>query len=281
MVPALISLLAATNSLYIHQDVRNGVNQNIPIDIRGEGAVILRLLQQSILRALVAITESLPRFVHPFYDSLLAPTGLPSRALREQKDSVKTIAERLDLILASKGSTRHIVPATCDAIAQCLKVKADQSHWREAEITFGILRLSIREASRDNLSLTVNKIFGALVSAFSYEGATEARQDLLSTANDTFMALVMKLSEAQLRPVYARFREWRGEFDAENGDRSTAIRRYAFWSMSATLTKDLKGIFLPCLSSVVTDIVDELVSRKCFSYFLTSVFFLPYALLIF
>ena len=43
----------------------------------------------------------------------------------------------------------------------------------------------------------------------------------------------------------------------------TSIRRYAFWSLSAELSKNLRSIFLPCLISVITDVIDELVSL-CF-----------------
>ena len=38
----------------------------------------------------------------------------------------------------------------------------------------------------------------------------------------------------------------------------SSIRRHAFWSLSAELSKNLRSIFLPCLTSVVTDLIDEL-----------------------
>ena len=60
----------------------------------------------------------------------------------------------------------------------------------------------------------------------------------------------MKLSEAQLRPVYAKLRAWRGD--------DNASRKFAFWSISSVLPKELKSIFLPCLSTVVDDVLQEL-----------------------
>ena len=86
--------------------------------------------------------------------------------------------------------------------------------------------------------------------------------------------MVMKLSEAQLRPLYARLREWKGIGgldDGEHDEKQTfspssvlsslgVTRRYAFWSLSAALGKELRSIFLPLLTSVISDVVDELVS---------------------
>ena len=83
-------------------------------------------------------------------------------------------------------------------------------------------------------------------------------------ANNCFLSLVMKLSEAQLRPLYARLREWRGDIgDSSTGVSSTA-RRHAFWSLSAELSKSLRSIFLPCLTSVLPDVIDELENAVSF-----------------
>jgi hypothetical protein len=73
---------------------------------------------------------------------------------------------------------------------------------------------------------------------------------LIEVANQVLLSLVMKLSEAQLRPVYAKLRAWRGD--------DNAFRKFAFWSISSVLPKELKSIFLPCLSTVVDDVLQEL-----------------------
>jgi U3 small nucleolar RNA-associated protein 10 len=60
-------------------------------------------------------------------------------------------------------------------------------------------------------------------------------------------------------------REWRGELDKTNPEKN-ATKRYAFWSLSARLSKQLRSIFLPCLSMVVDEAVAELelaASRWC------------------
>jgi hypothetical protein len=73
------------------------------------------------------------------------------------------------------------------------------------------------------------------------------------------VGLIMKLSEAQLRPLYMKLREWRGDFD-NDFQRRSCLRRQAFWKLSAVLSIELRSIFLPYMSSVLTDAISELVS---------------------
>jgi len=54
--------------------------------------------------------------------------------------------------------------------------------------------------------------------------------------------------------------------DESSVGESLTIRRHAFWSLSAELSKSLRSIFLPCLTSVLPDVIDELenaVSLLC------------------
>lgn len=81
---------------------------------------------------------------------------------------------------------------------------------------------------------------------------------MLQGANRCLLSLVMKMSEAQLRPLYARLREWRGDIEDGTKRLVTSTRRHAFWSLSAELSKSLRSIFLPCLTSVLSDVLDEL-----------------------
>ena len=103
--------------------------------------------------------------------------------------------------------------------------------------------------------------------AYGFEGDDGSSTQMLQTANKCLLSLVMKLSEAQLRPLYARLREWRGDIGDKSEGAVASVRRYAFWSLSAELSKSLRSIFLPCLTSVLTDVIDELVS-SAFGIFL-------------
>ena len=116
----------------------------------------------------------------------------------------------------------------------------------------------------DHLEKIILGVVLLAVSVTSVLKLLSAREEL-DAANKALLSLVMKMSEAQLRPLYSRLREWRGDLVKDEDDNESSIRRFSFWSMTAVLCKELRGIFLPCMSSVVGDIVQELVGQ-C-SYF--------------
>ena len=123
------------------------------------------------------------------------------------------------------------------------------------------MKLSIEKATRADLGPMAGKIISSLVQAYAFDCDTLTSIELMDVANDTLLAMVMKLSEAQLRPLYAKLRDWRGDLDTSEAGGPAARRRHAFWSLSAAMSKELRSIFLPCMSTAVGDIVKELVSH--------------------
>ena len=236
------------------------------------------LSQLALLRTLVSVAETLPQFAVPYLGILFAPSALPSRMLRsnDREDDVivANMTERLDRALAKRTPARQIIPAASKAVGLCLKKGisnnsnaeadggGDAGGWQEAKALLSILKSSVECTSRAELTPVVGKLLNAILIAFKYGDKEEGQQELLAAANETLLALVLKLSEAQLRPLYARIREWRGDLDetSRGGDdaEEAATKRYAFWSMSALLSKELRSIFLPCLSSVLSDAIKEL-----------------------
>ena len=246
------------------------------------------LSQLALLRTLVSVAETLPQFAVPYLGILFAPSALPSRMLRsngyEDNVIVANMTERLDRALAKRTPARQIIPAASKAVGLCLN-KGDNANnsdadaddggdaagWQEAKALLSILKSSVECTSRAELTPVVGKLLNSILIAFKYDDDEEGQQELLAAANETLLALVLKLSEAQLRPLYARIREWRGDLDgtSREGDddaEEAATKRYAFWSMSALLSKELRSIFLPCLSSVLSDAIKELefaVNKLC------------------
>jgi len=229
-----------------------------------------KLLQLSTVRTLLSVIENLPQFALPYLGQLLSPSVLPSHALRqgELEDDLHVIrmTERLDSALSANIPVRQLIPSASKAVSDCLKLS--NSGCTETRAVLGIIKTSIKNSTRGELSPVVGKLLNALIRVFGFERNDDEQFDLLSAANETLLALVMKLSEAQLRPLYARLREWRGELtDAESANESI-VRRYAFWSFSALLSTELRNIFLPCLTGVVSDIAAELelaVANLCSS----------------
>ena len=236
-----------------------------------QAAPMGKFLQLSILRTLSAVAETLPQFLLPYLPLIFSSNALPSRVLHEGladgENSVRAATEQVELALATRTPIRQLIPALSQAIGRNLVQSENDSSWEEASAILCLMKSAVESSQRSELSPIIGKIFNGLVTAYGYKGnSDESRSELMANANKCLMSLVMKLSEAQLRPLYARLREWRGDIQSESEMLElTSIRRTAFWNLSAELSKSLRSIFLPCLTSVITDVVDELVSfpQKC------------------
>ena len=196
------------------------------------------LVQMSMLRAMISLTENIPQFLIPHLDKVLAPTLLPSYTM-----------EDIDLV-ASLGRhvpSRQLLPAVTRALKKC-------STTSESSALLKLTNAAVGQMPRTEIGAVTGHVLNSILYCCENETA------LFDVIGDVLLSLVMKLSENQLRPVYARLRAWRGD---EN-----APRRFAFWSLSAALSKELKSIFLPYLSTVVSDALRDLnmaVSVLCAS----------------
>eukprot|EP00816_Leptocylindrus_hargravesii_P010537 CAMPEP_0196803146 /NCGR_PEP_ID=MMETSP1362-20130617/2559_1 /TAXON_ID=163516 /ORGANISM="Leptocylindrus danicus, Strain CCMP1856" /LENGTH=918 /DNA_ID=CAMNT_0042174591 /DNA_START=17 /DNA_END=2769 /DNA_ORIENTATION=- len=231
----------------------------------------INILYRAIVRCFVAIVETLPQFLSPYLDAILSPDTLLSQAIREcvkDDSNMAALIKRFDEGLATKVPPRLLLPAASEVVTRCLDDNGNNEgnvYWREAIAVIGIITISIRSCSRTDLPSVIVKVMSVAMSSFSYS-KLDGRFELLDAANKALLSLVMKMSEAQLRPLYSRLREWRGDLVKDEDDNESSIRRFSFWSMTAVLCKELRGIFLPCMSSVVGDIVQELelaVSKFC------------------
>lgn len=218
------------------------------------------LMQLSILRSIIAVTETLPQFLAPYLNDLLNPFALPSCYLRRDVDDqtvlVKNISESLDDILVSQVPARVLIPAASNAVVT--------NHYDTASLLslLSLLKSCISRSKAAELTGHANTLLLVLTHVLeSFDSIHSiAEYDLLSMAcGDLFLALVLKLSEVQLRALYARLRDWRGHFEKADPNKA-ASRRLAFWNLSSALGKQLRSIYLPCLSTVFSDGVDELVS---------------------
>jgi U3 small nucleolar RNA-associated protein 10 len=236
------------------------INWRAPTNRLKSKVLYLKHQRQHQIRALVAIVEHIPQFFIPYLDGLFATNGLPSICLRlsnnEEEAAVSNMADRLDIGIATGVPVRQLIPILSKVTPRLLR--NDGSSWRESLVVFKIIKLSLEKSTRADIGPVAGKIINALVQAYSFECDVVTRYQLINAANDTLLAMVMKLSEAQLRPLYARLREWRGDINTLQSDPKAAIKRNAFWSLSATMSKELRSIFLPCMSTIVNDIVEEL-----------------------
>jgi U3 small nucleolar RNA-associated protein 10 len=242
-------------------DVNNCIRDNDKILIGGTNHQALKLVQLSVTRTLVAVAESIPQFFTPFIEALLATSCLPSINIRQDTSdegiAVNEMAERLENAIATLCPVHQLIPTLSKVTRKCFNNENTDDCWREAISILKILKKTISKSSRSDLNPLAGKVLNALVQTYGHD-CKEGRSQLLKEANETLLSLVMKLSESQLRPLYARLREWRGEFDPSDENENLACKRFAFWSLSAAICQKLRNIFLPCMSSVLGDIIKEL-----------------------
>jgi U3 small nucleolar RNA-associated protein 10 len=225
-----------------------------------------KMMQMSILRSIIAVTETLPQFLAPYLKDLFNPFGLPSGWLRKDVDdqsvSVMNTAESLDEILVLHVPARLLIPAASQSLV------TNQYDSTSLLSLLSLLTASTNKSKGSELSGHATTLLHVVTHVFESFDNADDREVVFSASSELFLALVLKLSEVQLRSLYVRLRDWRGDFDKLNPNR-LASRRAAFWDLSASLGKQLRSIYLPCLATVFSDVVDELVSGgTAFSIFL-------------
>ena len=179
---------------------------------------VVAMVRASFCRLLIAVTDSIPQFLAPYLTNLLSPKVRLSMA---QSD------ELLQLI-AGKVQARKLIPAIHKALSD--NVQSVSSF-------LPMLMTCIKGASRSDLTSVHSKLLNTLLLALSVDDVA-----VLKDVNAVLLEWVLKMSEAQLQPLYFRLREWK--------DADEEARLHAFCSVSAALARELRSIYVQaCLSA--------------------------------
>ncbi|KAL3935144.1 MAG: hypothetical protein SGBAC_009281, partial [Bacillariaceae sp.] len=221
-------------------------------DVQQEMKKEAKLMQVSAMHSIVAVVETLPQFMAPYLKDIFAPLALPSKALRDQ-DASTAIVYKLNATLVSHVPTRLLIPAVLEA--------TNSNHFDVSSllVMVSLLTSAISRSSRQDVTCHATGLLRTVTSTLDYPVHSRMQSQVLYAARDLFLGFVLKLSEFELRSLYLKLREWKCEVDFTNLDRS-ARRRAAFWNLSAELSTHLRTIYLPCLSLVFADLINELVS---------------------
>jgi len=212
-----------------------------------------RVLQLSILRSIAAAVNTIPQSLPPFLPMVLTEKVLLSPSLRslcnDASKSVSVATEHLERALSSRIPSRILIPAASRAVVACSN--------KDGLVTLvSLMKSSVGQATSRESVAHQDSILKAIEEICDRDGTFTENTVLIESTSDLLLALVMKLSEVQLRKTYSRLREWRGDL-GENPE-MLSWKRYAFWSWSGLLSKELGAIFLPCLGSVLSDVKIEL-----------------------
>jgi hypothetical protein len=164
LVDALLVFLAEASKL---QPTGSEQNQN-------------KLVQVSMLRAMTSVAEHLPQFLIPHLDKVLSPAVLPSFTI-DEIDLVATLAETVP--------SRQLLPAPGRALKKC-------SHASEISVLLKLTKASVEQTSRGEIGAVIGHVLQSILHSCDFDTS------LMEVANQVLLSLVMKLTEAQLRPVY-------------------------------------------------------------------------------
>jgi hypothetical protein len=223
-----------------------------------------RLTQLSILRALRTVISTLPLLLKQHLDQLLGTILLvPASPFYDVGNFDSTLIsdyKKLTKTVSSCVPARQLIPSAAVIVSS---VSANTS----IVSLLSILTDSVKSSKSAEVSSQTQPILEVVFYAVEH-GSVVDSDEILSASNDLVVSLVMKQSEVQFRTLFQKLCVWRSEHK----------HMYAFWNLCSSLSKNLKSIFLPCLTAIFEDVIEELVSFvTLFQYerpaaFLTSLF---------
>jgi len=221
-----------------------------------------KLMQVAILRTFTAIIERMPMLLKPYLVDILNSFAVVSGSIQNdsfnQSQSIQAELIALQNITTSRIPARQLIPAASKSVISTSNLDLNLS-------TLSIMTDSITKSKSSEVSGMMSIIIKTATNVFDQDSNQDGESVIMQATDKLLQSLVIKLSEIQLRSLYRKIREWRGDVDESNPEQS-GRRRCAFWRFSSALSKQLKSIYLSCLTSVFSDAVDELeLAVSCLS----------------
>lgn len=241
LIKPLLSFLVAASTF-----IESSISESDNVDKKELSQA--KLMQLAIMRTFRSIVERMPKLLKPYLVDILETFAKVSGSFQ----SIQMEMVTLQNIMTSHIPSRQLIPAASKSIFSIPNVDLNLS-------TLSIMIESITNSKSSEVSGMISVIIKTATHVFDQDVTHEGGSAVMEAADELLLCLVMKLSEMQLRSLYRKIREWRGDLDESNPEQSAA-RRSAFWRFSSTLSKQLKSIYLSCLTTVFSDAIDELVS---------------------
>lgn len=216
----------------------------------------LTMLYVASLRFFCSVIETLPKFVKPHIGNMILCCSQILRQSQDMKENDRLAVQgdlrRLRRCIIAGVPSRILIPVSSKPIAKSNDIYT--SEWIISMVTD-----SVRSSKSSELSSQIEGVVKVATTSFSGNHASDVEQNkTIDLGINLILALILKLSEVQLRSLYSRLKDWCGPIDKADLAKS-APRRLAFWKLSSRLSLELKSIFLPCLSIAFFEAVTELV----------------------
>ena len=238
---------------------------NVQSELQAEESQAAMALQTSALSFVEVVLDKLPHFLHPSVQRIALYLCSPNM-LRSSNKAVRALATQVGFSLASRTEPRITVPALLQCSAQYLDdAQADVYGGKCQRKALELLEQTIIAMK----PLDVERYHGELFDHFLRvmnepslfdAGAAEDSADAGDNAEEaalvfsaSFMSLVMRLNEAQLRPLFSKMCDW----EAADSDRRSA----PFFFVVKLLVSRLKSIFVPFFASIMGRCVAVLASQ--------------------
>lgn len=202
------------------------------------------MIRAAILRLLRTIIETVPQSVYSHLPVLLSESTVFSDSIRSTL-AMTSILNQFDEALLSNVPSRLLIPTLVKSMSSCKSPNA-QRHMLVA-VTSAVRNLEVNGGG-----IYRKSVMKAVTMALEFRAEAPERKSLVHAATECLLALILKLSELQFQKLYADLSEWTGSARSE--------RKYAFWSLSDAISKELQSIFLPCASLIFDDLVKDLNS---------------------
>jgi len=252
LVAPLVDVLHGTNVFFVHLGDGVGSAQHYGLEA---------LLRRSALGVLAEFFDALPTFfLWPTRSRVISLGKIFPSSLCERARGNPEAMAALKATLAKKFPVRVLLPVLCAAVT------APPSPGDNGRPALALLARTMGGLSRADLSPHVYGSMSVLFTLYNLGDGT------VGSADAALLATTMKLSEMQLRKMYAHFCKWRGDLKMEEMV-GRSVRRYAFGKASRVLLETLRGIILSCLSTVIGDVVKKLdfaASQLCQYFKLTG-----------
>ena len=188
------------------------------------------------VNVLVALAQHMPQFLGSHLHKVVG-------YLKQEDEGVGELVQALSLGV----ELRIMLPVV-------KKIVEDGGDGKETARCVQLLGKVVENTARSGVNGHVELCTDVLLLSMSEIGSR-------SEVSEFLVSVVMKLSEKQFRGLFDRVRSWyedergAGRDDEDGEEEGDGEKGDVFWALAATLSRELRTIFLPCLSTVLDDAV--------------------------
>ncbi|KAK9703316.1 snoRNA-binding rRNA-processing protein utp10 [Basidiobolus ranarum] len=227
------------------------------------------LVQLSAFSSLETIVKTLPQFLSPYVQRMLACALQPSLNTLEEDDKERKVLEKAQSVLsemATKIPARILLPQVYQYLESAIK-----NGKNSLLPLYSVLETAISTMDRANISTYYKSIFKFFLVSFDFRRqhgskfTAEEVDQIESKIINSFLQLVMKLNETLFKPLFLKTLDWATtELPTQKkSDQSDSYSRLVFfYKLLDTLLDKLKSIISPYYVYVLDHTIAKLEEYK-------------------